>query len=119
MKAARNHEKRIKAFIKKHKGEVLLYLFDLVRLDGFYEDELDYYYTVMSLHDGITHESCVMRPILLKGFIPKKDYDSLRRIFDLNLPDICISKNKCKYRIRGCLCSKDKKCKYRKVQRKT
>lgn len=75
----------ILAFIEKHKGEIVLEdVGGVVRLDGFYEDEMDYYYKVFKLGSGTVMYSCVGGLIPLKGYIPDKEYDRVERIFNLN-----------------------------------
>ncbi len=70
--------------VKKYKGQLVLDLFEVVRLLDFAEDESDYYYVVYNLKTGKEWCSFVGDFIPLKGYIPEKKYYRLLRIFKLN-----------------------------------
>jgi len=78
-----NKEKILKV-IKQHKGELVLDLFKVVRLKGFYETEEDYYYVYEQIPGETFYSSCVGSFIPLKGKIDKEHYDELVRVFGLN-----------------------------------
>lgn len=85
-------KKEILAFIKKHKGEMVIDCCNnIVRLIGFHEDEMDYYYTCQAFNDfkqdnygGIIHNSAVGWIFPLKGRLPKKEYDLIENHFTRN-----------------------------------
>jgi len=72
--------------IEEHKGELVLDLFKVVKLEGFYEDGRDYFYVFRSLDKGRYHSSCVGGFAPLKGLINEEYYSNLMRAFDSNLP---------------------------------
>jgi len=81
-----NNKKIILKQIKKHNGELVLDLFEVVKLEGFYEDEEDYYYIYRNLIGEKIYSSCVGSFIPLKSQLNRKYYNELLRIFNLNLP---------------------------------
>lgn len=80
--------KKLQAFVKENKGKLFLDLFNVVRLYGWAEDDMDFYYRIMTMK-GLVDASCVGRLIPLKGVLPKKDYDMLDKIFNYNVPIAC------------------------------
>jgi len=77
--------KRIIKEIRKHRGELVLDIFEVVRLEGFHEDEDDYYYVFKSLYRGRFYSSCVGEFVPLKGRLSKKEYKELERVWELNV----------------------------------
>ena len=73
-------------FIEEHKGELLLTTHaTVVRLIGFAEDDIDYYWKVFSLETWDEQlESCACGLIPLKNVIPSKDYDYLKHFVEIN-----------------------------------
>jgi len=81
-----NTSNQYKEFIEAHKFELMLDMFEVVKLIGYSEDQNDCYYVVYSLKRGEVHSSCVGKLIPLKDVIPENDYKYLMRVFDLNTP---------------------------------
>jgi len=80
-----SNRKRILAFIKEHKNELMIDpSFDIVKLVGFSEDDVDYYYVVFNKERGKTHVSCVGKLIPLKGALSDEDYNLMVHGWDLN-----------------------------------
>ena len=77
--------KRITKEINKHKGELVLDVFEIVSLEGFHEDEEDYYYVFRSLYKGVFRSSCVGGFTPLKGRLKKEEYKELERLWELNV----------------------------------
>lgn len=78
MKELRNE---VIEFIEKHKGELVLDGFSVVKLEGFSEDEDDYYYCVINDEGERYQLSCLIGLILLKDKIEEIDYQKLEEIF--------------------------------------
>lgn len=76
---------KLTAFVDKHRGELILGYFDLMRLDGLVDRPDDDYYFKVSGERGVKLLSCVGRVFLLKGFLPDDDYTELERAFNLNI----------------------------------
>jgi len=76
--------------VKKHLGKLVLDSFEVVRLEGFYDGEDDYYYIFRSIDRGINkgryYSSCCMSFVPLKGKITHAEYEGLVRVFNLNIP---------------------------------
>jgi hypothetical protein len=70
----RKDKKAIKDEVKKYRGELVLNFFEVMRLDGFEEDDMDYYYVYTKLHGDKERYSCCCGFIPLKGLIRDKDY---------------------------------------------
>ena len=82
------NKKRILKFVEQHKNELVLDLFEVVRLLGFYEDEDDYYYKVQSTGTtGVYFTSCVGRLYPLKGALSENEYNTINQIFNMNIMD--------------------------------
>ena len=73
------------AKINKNKGDLVLDLFTMVRLDGFVEDDEDYYYVYTKSNGEEYWSSCVMTFITLRGKLPDKEYKCLVDIFERNV----------------------------------
>ncbi len=81
---------KLKKEIGKYKNTLVIGdLMDIVRLVGVIEETDDFYW----LYDKgkynkveISYSSCVGGWIPLKGFVPKKDYDRMVSIWNLNTP---------------------------------
>ena len=73
------------AFVDKHKGELILNYFEVVRMDGLVDIPDDDYYFRISGQEGETLLSCVGRVFLLKDHLDKESYDELERVFNLNI----------------------------------
>ena len=75
--------------VKKHLGELVLDLFKVVRLEGFYNGEDDYYYIYRDIdrefHKGQYYASCLGGFVPLKGKISRAQYRELVRVFNLNI----------------------------------
>lgn len=80
-----NNYKRIMKEVDKHRGELVLDIFEIVRLEGFHEDEDDYYYVFRTLYKGVIRSSCVGGFTPLKGRLRKKEYKELERVWELNV----------------------------------
>jgi hypothetical protein len=80
----KDNKKFFKRFVSKHKGELVLDCFDVVRLDGFAEDDIDYYY-ICTGRRGEEWISCVGALYPLKGILPEKQYERLLKVFNLNV----------------------------------
>jgi hypothetical protein len=90
MKELTKAEKEIKEkhpdifkFYQKHKNELVLNLFDVVRLVGLEMDDWDYYWVFNSRRE-IFWSSCVGSFIPLKNSMKDKDYRYLDQIFKMN-----------------------------------
>jgi hypothetical protein len=79
-----NTKEIILEFIDIHKNEIMLFMDEVVKLVGFYEDSDDYYYDCIDSHGNLTHQSCVFTPLILKGKIDKLDYEFLENFFIMN-----------------------------------
>ena len=82
--------------VRKHRGELVIDGFDIVRLTGFQVGDDDYYYEMYSRKRGKYYTSCVGTFIPLSGYIKEDAYRSLEKTFILNSP--------------GTLRLKDQKC---------
>lgn len=78
------NKKLLIAEVKKMKGQLVLDCFKVVRLDGWAEDDDDYYWVLYDLKTGTYWSSFVGAIYPLKGVLPKKTYDYLTYIFKLN-----------------------------------
>lgn len=83
--------KRINKFVKKHRYEIMLDMFEICRLLGWtdsYDD--DYYYVLQryrygkEIKNSIILSSCIGRPIPIKHRIPMFDYYQLEHQWELN-----------------------------------
>jgi hypothetical protein len=78
-------EDRISVFVNKHRNELMLDHFEIVRLLGWTKQyEEDYYYILDTRQKGIVLFSCVGCPIPLKRKISNFDYYHLEDIWYLN-----------------------------------
>ena len=75
--------------VKKHLGELVLDLFKVVRLEGFYDGADDYYYIYRDIDRGMNkgryYSTCCCSFVPLKGKIKKAEYKNLVRVFNLNI----------------------------------
>lgn len=76
-------------FIEKHRGEIMLDMFDIVRLEEIVDGEDDFYYVYRKVYKGVHYSSYVGSPILLKGQISDKEYKFLEEIFFRNCNTTC------------------------------
>ena len=72
--------------VRKHRGELVIDGFDIVRLTGFQVGEDDYYYEMYSRKRGKYYTSCVGMFIPLSGYLEESAYRYLERTFILNSP---------------------------------
>lgn len=79
-----DNKKKILKEIEEHEGELVLDLFEVVKLVGFGEDEDDYYYRYLSLDRGLYRSSCVLGFMSLKGKLDDDNYKRLESIWKLN-----------------------------------
>ena len=75
---------KLKREVEKHKGELVLDMFNVVMLVGFSEDSEDYYYEYLQSNGETIKSSCVGDFIPLKDSLPKKQYAYLCDIFYIN-----------------------------------
>jgi hypothetical protein len=80
-----NRKSEVIKFIEEHKGELMLDFTTVVKLTGFDEDDLDYYYKCQSLIKGEYYTSCVCDLFPLKGIVPNETYEYLVHHFDMNI----------------------------------
>ena len=82
-------KKEILEEIEQYIGTLVLDMFDVVRLEGFIEDDGDYYYIMRKIKGGIYCSSCVLNFIPLKGKIDDDEYNALERQFEMNCDTCC------------------------------
>jgi len=70
--------------VNEHRNELVLDLFEAVKLLGWTDIPDDDYYYVMGYKNRIKLHSCVMDFIVLKGKIEESEYQYLERIWKLN-----------------------------------
>ena len=76
---------KLTAFVDKHKGELMLDYFEVVRLDGLVDiPDDDYCYVVLS-EKGKHYISCVGHLFPLKGQLSDESYNEIERVFNLNI----------------------------------
>ncbi len=84
----RGNAEIIQGEVNRHRGELVLYLFDVVKLIGWtdqYDD--DYYWIIQSpcdYRDSIKLASCVGDFIWLKNHLSQWNYAYLLNVFDMN-----------------------------------
>ena len=76
---------KLTAFTDKHKGELMLNYFEVVRLDGLADIPDDDYCYVVSGEKGKHYISCVGRIFPLKGQLSDESYNEIERVFNLNI----------------------------------
>jgi len=83
------NKKHFENKVKKHLGELVLDGFEVVRLEGFYDGEDDYYYIYRTIDRGVNkgrcYSTCCCSFVPLKGKIKKAEYKDLVRVFNLNI----------------------------------
>lgn len=77
-------KKKILKRIEEHKGELVLDLFEVVKLVGFDEDKHDYYYRYFCLNRGHYRSTCVLGFVTLKGKVDDDDYKRLEAVWKSN-----------------------------------
>ena len=77
-------KKQILKEIEQYRNTLVLNMFEVCRLEGFDEDEEDYYYVLRNVRGGFTFLSCVGGFIPLYKKIDEKDYDHLEMWFQMN-----------------------------------
>ena len=77
--------KRFTDQVDKYKGTLVLFSGGKVKiLEGFGEDDIDYYYIVADLHGQVVWESCVSRFIPLIERLKPEEHKHILEIFALN-----------------------------------
>ena len=79
--------------LELHKHELVIFGFDIVRLQDVDDDDLDYYWAynenvgMKGMYEGDTgvmSASCVIGHNYLKGVLPEDEYNNLVRFWNLN-----------------------------------
>lgn len=81
--------RKLKEQANEFKNTLLLYLFEVVRLEGVIEDAEDFYWVFERANGQIVHVSCLIQWVPLKSYLKKEQYSRLKTIWNLN------SHNKC------------------------
>lgn len=71
------------SFVNSFDGQLCLQYFDVFKLEGFMEDDEDYYYIVRGKY-GLEYISCVADLYPLNLYLPKPIYDDLLTTFNNN-----------------------------------
>jgi hypothetical protein len=83
------NQKLIQEFVDKNKDTLVIDMFEIKVLRGWYEDNdpetMDYYWILQDIKGEFVQSSCVGEIIALKGVIPDESYDRLRSMFQYNL----------------------------------
>lgn len=81
-------------FANTHKGELVLFQDRVVKLEGFYEDAIDYYYQIIELRNNFSEDNkriyvsgCGWTPVILKGKLSDEEYKDLKELFGLNISE--------------------------------
>lgn len=81
--------RKLKEQANEFKNTLLLYLFEVVRLEGVIEDAEDFYWVLEKANGEIVHVSCLIQWVPLKSYLKEEQYSRLKTIWNLN------SHNKC------------------------
>ena len=82
--------RKLKEQANEFKNTLLLYLFEVVRLEGVVEDAEDFYWVFERANGEIVHVSCIIQWVPLKFYLEEEQYSRLKTIWNLNSHNKCI-----------------------------